>query len=163
MGNKVILSKKDWRECDGCGEKIKPVYWNRVWDDESNDMIDAEETEVDTDFMFPNTLINQLDGGLSFELVGGYDEFFDCMSEKDIIKINACHDCTKKLFALFPNKTKQLDSLHPSRYENDLCCDWAWSYDFGKEQLKYMSAGKIILEKQELTTYHKNEEGEWEK
>jgi hypothetical protein len=104
--SKIILSKKDWRECDGCSEKIKPVFWNRVWDDETNGMIDAEETELDTDFMLPNTLLKQLDGGVSFELIGSYDEFFDCMSEKDIIKINACHDCTAKLFALFPNKTK---------------------------------------------------------
>jgi hypothetical protein len=85
------------------------------------------------------------------------------MSEKDIIKVNACHDCTVKLFALFPNKTKNLNGLHPSRCEDDLCCDFAWSYDFGKEQIKYMSAGKIILEERELTTYHKNEEGKWEK
>ena len=91
--SKVILSKKDWHECDGCGEKIKPVFWNRVWDDESNDMIDAEETELDTDFMFPNTMLNQLDGGLSFELVGGYDEFFDCMSEKFNESFLGCPAC----------------------------------------------------------------------
>jgi hypothetical protein len=154
--SKIVLSKKDWLKCDGCGEKIKPVFWGKTWDDESNSIVDSEEFEVDTNFMTGYSVINQLDGGLSFELNGGYDEFFDCVSESDIIKINSCHDCTTKLFALFPNKTKKLNGLHPSRYDDDLCCDFAWHFDFGKEEMIYKSEGKIVIEKQ-------NKEGKWEK
>ena len=154
--SKIILNKENWLKCDGCNEKIKPVFWGKVWDDETNYWIDSEEFEVDTNFMTAYSVINQLDGGLSFELKGGYDEFFDCLDASDIVQINSCHDCITKLFALFPGKTKNLNGLHPSRYEDDLCCDWAWSYDFGKEELTYKSEGKIILEKQ-------NKEGKWEK
>ncbi len=36
------------------------------------------------------------------------------MSEDDVIKITACHECMTKMFALFHRKTKNMRGLHPS-------------------------------------------------
>jgi len=122
----IILTKNDWVACDGCGEKIPPVYWNRTLNKETNQYEPDDETIITPQFSKSEIILNQIDGGLTFELCGGYGEFFDCMSEDDVVKITACHDCTAKMFALFYRKTKNLVGLHPSNQKEYMCCDWGW-------------------------------------
>ena len=78
-------------------------------------------------------ILNQIVGGLSLEICGGYGEFCDCLFEEDIIKLTICHDCTSKMFSLF-NKTKKLSGLHPSSStkEGEFCCEWGWSSKNGE-------------------------------
>ena len=124
--NLITLTKKDWVECDGCGEKMPPVFWNRTLSKETNEYLPNEEMEINTDIRENDIILNQIDGGLTFELCGSYGEFFDCMEEDDVIKITACHDCAVKVFTLFNRKTKNLSGLHPSYKKEYMCCDWGW-------------------------------------
>ncbi|CAB4135661.1 hypothetical protein UFOVP573_52 [uncultured Caudovirales phage] len=129
----IILTKEDWFDCDGCGVKMQPEFWKKTWDQESESYIVQDQMKarlIDGD-IYP--IMNQIDGGLSFELCGGYGEFFDCMTEDDIIKLCICHDCASKMFSLF-NKTKKLSGLHPSSStkEGEFCCEWGWSSKNGE-------------------------------
>ena len=129
----IILTKENWFDCDGCGVKMQPEFWKKTWDQESESYIVQDQMKarlIDGD-IYP--IMNQIDGGLSFELCGGYGEFFDCMTEDDIIKLCICHDCTSKMFSLF-NKTKKLTGLHPSSStkEGEFCCEWGWSSKNGE-------------------------------
>ena len=127
----IILTKEDW--FDGCGVKMQPEFWKKIWDEETETYIvqDQMEARLINGDIYP--ILNQIDGGLSFELCGGYGEFFDCMTEDDIIKLCICHDCTSKMFSLF-NKTKKLSGLHPSSStkEGEFCCEWGWSSKNGE-------------------------------
>ena len=122
----IILTKHDWVECDGCGEKIAPVFWNRTFNKETKTYSNDETMEFTFEGREPDLIVEQISQGLTFELCGGYGEFFDCMSEDDVVKITACHDCTAKMFALFYRKTKNLVGLHPSNQKEYMCCDWGW-------------------------------------
>ena len=129
----IILTKEDWFDCDGCGVKMQPEFWEKVWDEKSQSYLiqDQMKARLINGDIYP--ILNQIDGGLSFELCGGYGEFFDCMTEDDIIKLCICHDCTSKMFSLF-NKTKKLSGLHPSSStkEGEFCCEWGWSSKNGE-------------------------------
>jgi len=122
----IILTKKDWVECDGCGEKIPPVFWQRTYNEETKEYSDNESIEFTFKNSEPDIIIEQISQGLTFELCGGYGEFFDCMSEDDVVKITACHNCMVKMFNLFPKATKHLDGLHPSDITDGMCCEWGW-------------------------------------
>jgi len=122
----IILTKNDWVECDGCGEKIAPVFWNRTFNKETKTYSNDETMEFTFEGREPELIVEQISQGLTFELCGGYGEFFDCMSEDDVIKINACHDCAAKMFSLFYRKTNNLTGLHPSDKDDDMCCGWGW-------------------------------------
>jgi hypothetical protein len=122
----IILTKNDWVECDGCGEKIAPVFWNRTFNKETKTYSDDETMEFDFEGREPDLIVEQISQGLTFELCGGYGEFFDCMSEDDVVKITACHECMVKMFSLFDRKTKHLRGLHPSDKDGDMCCEWGW-------------------------------------
>lgn len=122
----IILTKKDWVECDGCGKKIPPVFWDKTLNKKTNEYESNDETIITPQFSNSEIILNQIDRGLTFELCGGYGEFFDCMSEDDLVKITACHDCTAKMFALFYRKTNNLNGLHPSDKGDDMCCGWGW-------------------------------------
>ena len=41
----IILTKNDWVECDGCGEKIPPVFWNRTFNKETKTYSNDVETK----------------------------------------------------------------------------------------------------------------------
>ena len=41
----IILTKNDWVECDGCGEKIPPVFWNRTFNKETKTYSNDETME----------------------------------------------------------------------------------------------------------------------
>ena len=122
----IILTKNDWVECDGCGEKIPPVFWNRTFNKETKAYSNDETMEFTFEGREPDLIVEQISQGLTFELCGGYGEFFDCMSEDDVIKITACHECMIKMFNLFHSKTKHLRGLHPSDKTGDMCCEWGW-------------------------------------
>lgn len=122
----IILTKNDWVKCDGCGEKIAPVFWNRTFNNETKTYSNDESMEFTFEGEEPDLILEQISNGLTFELCGGYGEFFDCMSEDDVIKITACHECMTKMFALFYRKTKNMRGLHPSDKSDDMCCEWGW-------------------------------------
>jgi hypothetical protein len=122
----IILTKNDWVECDGCGEKIAPVFWNRTFNKETKTYSNDETMEFTFEGREPDLIVEQISQGLTFELCGGYGEFFDCMSEDDVVKITACHECMVKMFSLFDRKTKHLRGLHPSDKDGDMCCEWGW-------------------------------------
>lgn len=124
--DKIILTKNDWVSCDGCGEKIPPVFWHRTFNKETKTYSNNETMEFECEENEPDLIVEQVSQGLTFELCGGYGEFFDCMSEDDIVKITACHDCMVKMFNLFPRATKHLNGLHPSDKSEGMCCDWSW-------------------------------------
>ena len=129
----IILTKEDWFNCDGCGVKMLPEFWKKTWDEETETYIIQDQMEarlIDGD-IYP--ILNQIVGGLSLEICGGYGEFCDCLFEEDIIKLTICHDCTSKMFSLF-NKTKKLSGLHPSSStkEGEFCCEWDWSSKNGQ-------------------------------
>ena len=83
----IILTKEDWFSCDGCGVKMLPEFWKKTWDEETETYIIQDQMEarlIDGD-IYP--ILNQIVGGLSLEICGGYGEFCDCLFEEDIIPI----------------------------------------------------------------------------
>lgn len=122
----IILTKNDWVACDGCGEKIAPVFWQRTYNEETKQYSNNEIMEFNYEGEEPNLILEQISQGLSFELCGGYGEFFDCMEEDDIVKITACHDCMVKVFTIFHRVTKRLSGLHPTDNGDSRCCEWSW-------------------------------------
>lgn len=93
MENKKVYTKKDWLDCDGCGIKLEPVYWDKEWDSDKLNLI-CKETS--TDFICKN----QITDGLSFSIEGGYGEFFDSLMSEPL-ELNLCKNCCNKMFMLF--------------------------------------------------------------
>ena len=125
-GSTITVYKKDWHMCDGCDIPLKPVFWKTI-----------DGVPVDEETILVNDLtkgmFNNIDGGLTISLMGGYAEFVDQMfiDEDEQIELYLCHDCVVKMFSMY-NKTKKLKQCHPTRHEakskgNLFCCDWSWT------------------------------------
>lgn len=94
-----IYSKEDWLDCDGCNIKLEPVFWEKEWDaDKIN--LSCKETSIEP------VILDQINDGLSFNIYGGYGEFFDSLIAGPL-KLNLCKNCCNKMFNLF-NKTKNM-------------------------------------------------------
>lgn len=101
-----IYSKKDWLNCDGCNIKLEPVFWEKEWNDKEQQNI-LKETSREP------VILDQINDGLSFNIYGGYGEFFDSLIAGHL-KLNLCKNCCNKMFNLF-NKTKNMFILESDR------------------------------------------------
>ena len=102
MKNDKVYTKKDWLDCDGCDEKLIPVFWEREWDEEKKEVILKETSTQPINF-------DQINDGLSFSIEGGYGEFFDSYMSGPIT-LNLCKSCCSKMFMLL-KKTRNIFML----------------------------------------------------
>lgn len=127
--------------CDYCVEQIKNenntktnVSNRNTVIKTTNDGIDVIQCEMCEKYVkteFQGHDYPFADGGSEIEIIGGYGQFYDALSDDEIIKATLCHDCTLKLFRSIP-KLKNLRGLHSVSYLSEnypLCCEYSWTID----------------------------------
>lgn len=122
-----LFNKKQWINCDGCDKPMEPVFWKHNADELTGESIPSEQSQL------PKHCLNQIYGGLSFSISGGYGEFYDSdeygeNSTEPVINLTICHDCSVKMFRLF-NKTRKIAGRGFHSFGNDrpICCEYGWA------------------------------------
>jgi len=92
--------------CTSCSEEIIPVF---------------------EQFPFQDDKLWQIDNGLSFDIFGGYGEFFDTIGEKDRLKISLCHSCAVKVMKIVDPNLTQKGGHYTINSDGSRCCEWCFT------------------------------------